>query len=205
MFSFMPRETDFFDLFEQASKNVVEAGQCLKNLMKSFDDPQKLIQHIKDLEHKGDGFTHNIVYKLNKTFITPLDREDIHALASALDDILDEIDAVAELFMVFKIDRPTPTALKLSEILHESAIEVGRGIELLRQKNWDIKDCAIRVNSLENEADRVSREAISRLFEEEADPKMVMKWKEIYENFEMGTDSCEDVVNVLERIALKHG
>lgn len=205
MFSFMPRKTDFFDLFEQASQNVVEAGQCLKNLMKSFDDPQRQIQHIKDLEHKGDGYTHDIVFKLNKTFITPLDREDIHALASALDDILDEIDAVAELFMVFKIDGPTPTALKLSEILYEASVEVGRGIQLLRQKNWDIKDCAIRVNSLENEADRVSREAISRLFEEEADPKMVMKWKEIYENFEMGTDSCEDVVNVLERIALKHG
>ena len=205
MFSFMPRKTDFFDLFEQASQNVVEAGQCLKNLMKSFDDPQRQIQHIKDLEHKGDGYTHDTVFKLNKTFITPLDREDIHALASALDDILDEIDAVAELFMVFKIDGPTPTALELSEILYEASVEVGRGIQLLRQKNWDIKDCAIRVNSLENEADRVSREAISRLFEEEADPKMVMKWKEIYENFEMGTDSCEDVVNVLERIALKHG
>ena len=205
MFSFMPRETDFFNLFEQVSQNVVEAGQCLKNLMKSFEEPQKEIQHIKDLEHKGDELTHDIVYKLNKTFITTLDREDIHALASALDDILDEIDAVAELFMVFKINQPTPTALRLSEILHEATREVGKGIHLLRQKKWDMKDCAIRVNSLENEADRVSREAISRLFEDESDPKMVMKWKEIYENFEMGTDSCEDVVNVLERIALKHG
>ena len=205
MFSFLPRESDFFHLFEQASQNVVEAGLCLKNLMTSYDNPEQQIQHIKDLEHKGDGFTHEIVFKLNKTFITPLDREDIHQLASALDDILDEIDAVAELFMVFKIARPTPTALNLSGILHEAALEVGKGIQLLGQKKWDMKDCAIRVNSLENEADRVSREAISRLFEEEADPKMVMKWKEIYENFEMGTDSCEDVVNVLERIALKHG
>ena len=205
MFSFLPRESDFFHLFEQASQNVVEAGLCLKNLMTSYDNPEQQIQHIKDLEHKGDGFTHEIVFKLNKTFITPLDREDIHQLASALDDILDEIDAVAELFMVFKIARPTPTALKMSGILHEAALEVGKGIQLLGQKKWDMKDCAIRVNSLENEADRVSREAISRLFEEEADPKMVMKWKEIYENFEMGTDSCEDVVNVLERIALKHG
>ena len=205
MFSFLPRESDFFHLFEQASQNVVEAGLCLKNLMTSYDNPEQQIQHIKDLEHKGDGFTHEIVFKLNKTFITPLDREDIHQLASALDDILDEIDAVAELFMVFKIARPTPTALKLSGILHEAALEVGKGIQLLGQKKWDMKDCAIRVNSLENEADRVSREAISRLFEEEADPTMVMKWKEIYENFEMGTDSCEDVVNVLERIALKHG
>jgi predicted phosphate transport protein (TIGR00153 family) len=205
MFSFMPRESGFFDLFEQASQNVVEAGQSLKNLMESFIEPQQQIQHIKDLEHKGDGLTHDIVFKLNKTFITPLDREDIHELASALDDILDEIDAVAELFLVFKIERPTPTALKLSEILHESVLEVGKGIYLLRQKNWDMKECGIRVNTLENEADRVLGEAISKLFEEEHDPKTVMKWKEIYENFEKGTDSCEDVLNVLERIALKHG
>ncbi|MEO8327825.1 MAG: DUF47 family protein [Nitrospirota bacterium] len=205
MFSFMPRESGFFDLFEQASQNVVEAGQCLKNLMMSFNEPQKQIQHIKDLEHKGDGLTHDIVFKLNKTFITPLDREDIHELASALDDILDEIDAVAELFLVFKIQRPTPTALRLSEILHESVLEVGKGIYLLRQKKWDMKECGIRVNTLENEADRVLGEAISKLFEEEDDPKTVMKWKEIYENFEKGTDSCEDVLNVLERIALKHG
>jgi predicted phosphate transport protein (TIGR00153 family) len=204
MFSFMPRETGFFDLFEQASDNVVEAGHCLKNLMNDFQEPEKQIQHIKDLEHKGDGLTHDLFSKLNKTFITPMDREDIHALASALDDILDEIDSAAELFRVFKIAQPTPTACKLAEILHQSAQEVGKGISLLRDKNWDIKDCAIKVNSLENEADRVSLEAISELFEEEPDPKMVMKWKEIYETFERGTDSCEDVVNVLERITLKN-
>jgi len=205
MWSLMPRETGFFDLFELASENVVEAGQCLKNLMNNFEESEKQIQHIKDLEHKGDGLTHDLLSKLNKTFITPLDREDIHALASSLDDILDEIDAVAILFRVFKIDRPTPTSCKLAEILHEAAREVGKGIGLLLEKNWDIKDCTIRVNSLENKADEVSREAISRLFEEEPDAKMVMKWKEIYENFEMGTDCCEDAVNVLERIALKHG
>ena len=204
MFGFMPRDEGYFDLFEKASQNVVEAGRCLRELMGKFEDPMTQIQHIKNLEHKGDGFTHDIVFKLNKSFITPLDREDIHALASALDDILDEIDAVAELFMIFKIDRPTPTALKLSQILYDAVIEVGKGIELIRDQKWDVKDCTIRVNSLENEADRVSREAISKLFDEEPDPKAVMKWKEIYENFEMGTDSCEDAVNVLERIALKH-
>ena len=205
MWSLMPRETGFFHLFELASENVVEAGQCLKNLMNNFEESEKQIQHIKDLEHKGDGLTHDLLSKLNQTFITPLDREDIHALASSLDDILDEIDAVAILFRVFKIDPPTTTASKLAEILHEAAREVGKGIGLLLEKNWDIKDCTIRVNSLENEADEVSREAISKLFEEEPDAKIVMKWKEIYENFEMGTDCCEDAVNVLERIALKHG
>lgn len=205
MWGFMPSETGFFDLFDQASKNVVDAGQCLKNLMNNFEESDKQIQHIKDLEHKGDGLTHDLILKLNKTFITPLDREDIHALASALDDILDEIDGVAISFRVFKIARPTPTACKLAEILHESAIEVGKGIGMLLEKNWDIKDCAIRVNSLENEADEVSREAISQLFENEPDAKTVMKWKEIYEKFETGTDCCEDAFNVLERIALKHG
>ena len=205
MWSLMPRETGFFHLFELASENVVGAGQCLKNLMNNFEESEKQIQHIKDLEHKGDGLTHDLLSKLNKTFITPLDREDIHALASSLDDILDEIEAVAILFRVFKIDRPTSTACKLADILHEAAKEVGKGIGLLLEKNWDIKDCTIRVNSLENEADEVSREAISKLFEEEPDAKIVMKWKEIYENFEMGTDCCEDAVNVLERIALKHG
>lgn len=205
MFSLMPRETGFFELFEQASENVVEAGQCLKNLMHNFEDSDRQIKNIKDLEHKGDGLTHDLILKLNKTFITPLDREDIHALASSLDDILDEIDAVATLFRVFKIDRPTPTACRLAELLHESAQEVGKGIRLLMEKNWDIKDCTIHVNSLENKADEVSREAISRLFEEETDAKLVMKWKEIYEKFEIGTDCCEDAVNVLERIALKHG
>ena len=204
MFAFIPRDEEFFDLFKQASDNVVEGGRCLKELMGNYDDSLQKIQHIKDLEHKGDELTHDIALKLNKTFVTPLDREDIHALASALDDILDEIDAVAELFMIFKIDQPTPTALKMSQILHDSAIEVGKGIERLREKKWDIKPCAILVNSLENEADRVSRDAISKLFDEEPDPKMVMKWKEIYENFEMGTDSCEDAVDVMERIALKH-
>ena len=205
MWGFMPSETGFFDLFHQASENVVEAGQCLKDLMNNFEDSETKIKRIKELEHKGDGLTHDLFHKLNRTFITPLDREDIHALASALDDILDEIEAVAILFRVFKIEHPTPTACKLAEILHEAAKEAGKGIGLLLEKNWDIKDCAIRVNSLENEADELSREAISTLFEEESDPKMVMKWKEIYENFEMGTDCCEDVVNVLERIALKHG
>lgn len=205
MWSLMPRETGFFHLFQLASENVVEAGQCLKNLMNNFEESEKQIQHIKDLEHNGDRLTHDLLSKLNQTFITPLDREDIHALASSLDDILDEIDAVAILFRVFKIDRPTPTACKLAEILHEAAREVGKGIGLLLENNWDINDCTIRVNSLENEADEVSREAISKLFEEEPDAKIVMKWKEIYENFEMGTDCCEDAVNVLERIALKHG
>jgi len=203
MFKFIPREEAFFELFQQAARNVIEGSRLLKELMEKFEHPTEQVKQIKDIEHLGDGLTHDIVRKLNKTFITPIDREDIHDLASALDDILDEVDAVADRFLVFKVTQPTDAAIKLANILYQSTVAVGSGIERLAKGNMDMNDCAIQVNSLENEADRVSRDAISRLFEEDKDPISVIKWKEIYETFEKGTDSCEDVSNILERISLK--
>lgn len=203
MFNFMPREEAFFTLFQQSSKNAIEGGRLLKELMEDFQGIQEKVARIKDVEHQGDEITHEIVRKLNQTFITPLDREDIHDLATALDDILDEIDAVADLFLIYKISQPTEAAVKLADILYQASMAVGKGIDQLARGNVEANHFNIHVNSLENEADRVSRTAISTLFEEEKDPIVVMKWKEIYENFEMGTDRCEDVANVLERIALK--
>ena len=203
MFNFMPREEDFFSLFQQSSKNVIEGGRLLKELMDDYQDVQEKVGRIKDVEHQGYDITHDIVRRLNQTFITPLDREDIHDLTSALDDVLDEIDAVADLFLIYKISKPTDTAVQLADILYKASKAVGIGVENLAQGNLDASQYNIHVNSLENEADRVSRNAISRLFEEEKDPIMVMKWKEIYESFEIGTDCCEDVANVLERISLK--
>ncbi len=172
--------------------------------MENFQDPVAQARRIKDIEHVGDGITHDIVRKLNQTFITPIDREDIHDLASAMDDILDLVEAVADRFVVFKVARPTEPAIKLANILYQSAVAVGAGVDRLGQPHTDLSECCVRINSLENEADRIMRDAISRLFEEEKDPIAVIKWKEIYENFEEGTDRCEDVANVLERIALKH-
>ncbi len=203
MFNLIPREEAFFDLFQQAASNMIEGSRQLKELMENFEDASARVKQIKDIEHQGDTLTHDIVRKLNKTFITPIDREDIHDLASRLDDILDEVDSVADRFLVFKVSQPTEPAIKLANILYQSAIAVGQGIDLLSQGNMDMKECSIQVNSLENDADRVSRDAISNLFELEKDPIAVIKWKEIYETFEKGTDSCEDVANVLERIALK--
>ncbi len=203
MFKLIPREEAFFDLFQQAAHNMIEGSRRLKELMENFENASEQVKQIKDVEHLGDEITHDIVLKLNKTFITPIDREDIHDLASALDDVLDEVDAVADRFLVFKVAQPTTAAINLANILYQSAVAVGGGIERLSIGNMDMKDCAIQVNSLENEADRLSREAISKLFEEEKDPIAVIKWKEIYETFEKGTDSCEDVANVLERIVLK--
>ncbi len=204
MFGFIPREEKFFDLFKKAAHNMIEGSLLLKLMMEDFQNPLEQARHIKDIEHIGDGITHDIARRLNQTFITPIDREDIHGLASALDDILDIVEEIADRFVVFKLTRPTPTAVKLANILYDSGVAVGTGIDQLGKPHSDVTEYCVLVNSLENEADRVTRDAISTLFEEEKDPIAVIKWKEIYENFEEGTDRCEDVANILERIALKN-
>jgi len=204
MFNLIPREIAFFEMFQKAGHNMIEGSRLLKNMMEDFRNPVEQARRIKDIEHIGDGITHDIALKLNQTFITPLDREDIHGLASVLDDILDLVEAVADRFVVFKVAKPTETAIKLANILYQSAVAVGAGIDQLGKPHADVSQYFVLVNSLENEADRITRDVISKLFEEEKDPIAVIKWKEIYENFEEGTDRCEDVANILERIALKH-
>ena len=204
MFSIIPRETAFFELFRKAAHNMIEGSKLLKDMMENFRNPAEQARRIKDVEHIGDGLTHDIVRKLNQTFITPIDREDIHDLASALDDILDSVEAVADRFVVFKVDRPTDTAIKLANVLYQASDAVGRGIDRLGQPHANVTECGVLVNTLENEADRIMRDAVSDLFDKEKDPVTVIKWKEIYEHFEEGTDRCEDVANILERIALKH-
>lgn len=204
MFNLIPREIAFFEMFQKAAHNMIEGSRLLKDMMEDFRNPVEQARHIKDIEHIGDGITHDIALKLNQTFITPLDREDIHGLASVLDDILDLVEAVADRFVVFKVAKPTETSIKLANILYQSAVAVGAGIDQLGKPHADVTQYCVRVNTLENEADRITRDVISKLFEEEKDPIAVIKWKEIYENFEEGTDRCEDVANILERIALKH-
>jgi len=204
LFGLIPREEAFFELFKEAAHNMIEGSRLLKVMMEDFRSPIEQAQGIKDVEHVGDGLTHDIARRLNKTFITPIDREDIHDLASALDDILDTAEAIADRFVLYKVTKPTEMAIKLADILHQASVAVGRGVDRLGLPHPDVKECSVQVNSLENEADRVSRDAISALFEKETDPIAVIKWKEIYENFEAGTDRCEDVANILERIALKH-
>jgi predicted phosphate transport protein (TIGR00153 family) len=204
MFGLIPREEAFFDLFKNAAHNMIEGSRLLKDMMEDFRDPIEKAKRIKEVEHVGDGITHEIARKLNQTFITPIDREDIHDLASALDDILDVVEAIADRFVLYKVTAPTESAIKLSNVLYQAAVEVGATVDLLGKPHPDVTECSVRVNSLENEADRISRDAISGLFENVTDPIAVIKWKEIYENFESGTDRCEDVANILERIALKH-
>ena len=204
MFGLIPREEAFFDLFKNAAHNMIEGSRLLKDMTEDFRNPVEKAKRIKDVEHVGDGITHDIARKLNQTFITPIDREDIHDLASALDDILDVVEAIADRFVLYKVVAPTDAAIRLANVLYQAAVEVGATVDVLGKSHQAVTECSVRVNSLENEADRISRDAISSLFEKETDPIAVIKWKEIYENFEAGTDRCEDVANILERIALKH-
>ena len=197
LFGLIPQEEAFFELFKKAAHNMIEGSRLLKVMMEDFRSPIEQAQGIKDVEHVGDGITHDIVRRLNKTFITPIDREDIHDLASALDDILDVTESIADRFVLYKVTKPTEMAIKLADILHQASVAVGRGVDLLGLPHPEMKKCSVQVNSLENEADRVSRDAISALFEKETNPIAVIMWKEIYENFEA-------VANILERIALKH-
>jgi predicted phosphate transport protein (TIGR00153 family) len=204
MFGLIPREEAFFELFKKAAHNMIDGSRLLAEMMKDLRSPIEQAKRIKEVEHVGDSITHDIVLRLNQTFITPIDREDIHDLASALDDILDVAESIADRFVLYKVTKPTDMAVKLADILYQASVAVGLGVDRLGRPHSDVKECSVQVNSLENEADRVSRDAISALFEKETDPMVVIKWKEIYEGFEAGTDRCEDVANILERISLKH-
>ena len=204
MFGLIPREEAFFELFKNAAHNMIEGSRLLKEMMEQYQPASEQAKRIKEVEHVGDGITHDIARRLNRTFITPIDREDIHDLASALDDILDVTEAIADRFVLYKVTKPTERAVKLADLLYQASVAVGAAVDRLGFAHPDIKECSVQVNSLENEADRISRDAISELFDKETDPMAVIKWKEIYEGFEAGTDRCEDVANILERIALKH-
>ncbi len=204
MFRILPRDQEFFKLFEKASQNILDGADLLKDLLDNFDDVREKARMIEEVEHKGDTFTHEIVKKLNTTFITPIDREDILALASSIDDVIDLIHAAATRISLYKITEPTPQCKELGFLILKSTKELQRGIACLSSDIEKVYDHCVEVNSLENEADRVCRDAIAFLFEHEKDPIVILKWKEIYETLETATDRCEDAANVLEGVALKN-
>ncbi|MGE5246954.1 MAG: DUF47 domain-containing protein [Verrucomicrobiota bacterium] len=206
MFRIIPRDHEFFVLFQKASDNIVEGAERLKELLDQFDDLKERARKIEEVEHRGDTITHDIIKKLNTTFITPIDREDILALASSLDDVIDLIHGVATRLLVYKVGASTPHAKELGFLILKSVQELQKGIgHLPLAKGRDrVYEHCVEVNSLENEADRVCRDAIASLFDNETDPITIVKWKEIYETLELATDRCEDAANVLEGVALKN-
>ncbi|HEY4900285.1 MAG TPA: DUF47 family protein [Terriglobales bacterium] len=205
MVRFIPRETKFFELFADIANNVVEGAQALSDLLHNYDyeTMPAAVAKIAAIEHRGDEMTHRILIKLNQTFITPFDREDIHLLASSLDDVLDFIFAASDRLVTYKITQPSPSAKVLAGIILRQAEELGKAVALLDKDDAHLLDHCVEVNRLENEADKVSREAIGRLFDGESDPITLIKLKELLEVLEEASDKAEDVADVLETVVLK--
>jgi len=205
-FPFIPREQKFFDLFEGSAHNMVKAAQGLKGMVDTWEDIRQSVDEIDDLEHKGDTITHEIMAQLHRTFVTPFDREDIAMLAHTLDDVTDFIHAAADAMLLYKIDRPTPRARELADIIVQATAEVEGAIPQLRHRAEleNILARCVEINRLENVADEVFHSAQAELFDNTTDMAQVIKWREIYEYMEEATDSCEDVSDILEGVALKH-
>ena len=205
---FLPKDKVFFQLFENVAETVLKMGNKLKEVVneKDFDTRTKYILQIEDMEHANDDFTHKIFTELGRNFITPFDREDIHSLASALDDVSDYIYASAKKINFYKVDPSDVGIQKMSELILSACTEVKKAVHELRDmKNLRrITDSMVAINSLENQADDVFDMSIERLFETEPDAKEVIKKREIYQVMEMVTDKCEDAANVIESIIIKY-
>jgi len=200
-----PKETDFFEIFDRASLNLTKAATLLVALMENFDNLEARSKEIYEVEQDGDILTHEIMKKLNKTFVTPIDREDIYALASRLDDVLDLIWGAVDRLVIFKITESTPEAVKISKDLLVTTEVMHKAIHKLKEKNYShVQEYCIEINRLENRIDRDFRDCIAKLFDEVKDPILIIKWKEIYEHLEDASDRCEDVANILEAIVLKY-
>lgn len=199
----LPREQSFFRMFVEQAVNVQAGAQALVDMLENYGDPVAGAERVKAFEHTGDLITHNIVKKLNQTFITPFDREDIHELASRIDDVIDLADAVATRLITYRVKEILPGVLDLAKTVRDSTAQIVAAVRVLEEEDH-ILDYCIEINRLENVADHQSRELIAQLFEHEKDPVQIIKWKEIVETLEFAADKCEDVANVIETVTLKN-
>jgi len=189
-------------MFAEMSGNIIEGAKLLGAILSDFQNVETRVQQLKDLEHKGDDMTHSILVKLNSTFITPFDREDIHALASAMDDVLDYVYAAGERLVMYKIHSAPPAAAELAGVILKQSEQLSKAVRML-EKHDNVLDICVEINRLENEADRIARAALAALFEREKDPITLIKVKELLEVLETATDKAEDAANVLESVVLK--
>ncbi len=203
MVQLIPRDTSFFKMFSAMSDNLIAGARALVDLFADYREVDKRIEDVRRIERAGDELTHSILTKLNQTFITPFDREDIHQLASKLDDVLDYINASGARLVMYRITTPPPAAGELARIILMQCEELQKAVSLM-QKNGNILAHCVEINRLENEADLVSQQAIAELFEYEKDPINLIKVKELLEFLEKATDKAEDVANVLETVVLKN-
>lgn len=203
-FRLIPREEKFYSDFIAMTEELRTGARLLEEMF-SVEPPNydKAVQ-IKEAEHRCDFLTHEIIQRLNRTFVTPLDREDIHELARTLDDVMDEIDATAALIPLYRIQKYRNGAHDLTKVIVKQVDELMTSMKALENKQG-ILEHTVEINRLENEADRIHQRAVGQLFDEETDPILVMKWKEIFDDLETATDRCEDVANLLENVVVKHG
>jgi predicted phosphate transport protein (TIGR00153 family) len=200
---FAPKDREFFDLFEEAAANAVEAADLLDRMLARYPDNSELARDIVICEQAGDRITHDILQRLNSTFVTPIDREDILLLASALDDVVDLIDEASDYLGLYRIEAPMEQAQRLAHIILQACRQVAEAMPRLRSFG-DIRHYTVEINRLENDGDRVVRDAIASLFHGGIDPMVVIRWKDIFERLEEAIDACEHVANALEGIVIKN-
>jgi predicted phosphate transport protein (TIGR00153 family) len=198
-----PREREFFDLFEEAAGNIVRAAGLLEQMLREFPEQNALAREILICEQEGDRITHDIIQRLNQTFVTPIDREDIYALASGLDDIVDFTEEVADYVGLYKIEAPMDQSLQLASVLHQASRQIAEVMPRLRNFR-DVSHYTVEINRLENDGDRITRDAMASLFDNGIDPMVVIRWKDIYERLENAIDATEQVANIIEGIVIKN-
>lgn len=204
-FSLIPKEEKFYEMFEQAASNMLEGLLSLRSLVIHYDELREYSSKVKQYEHEGDTITHDIILRLNKTFVTPFDRDDIHEMACTLDDIIDMAWGVADRFVLYRIDKPTPEMIEIVELLVRSGEELKKAICTMDKLRYEtILEHCKAVDSLENQVDQIVRHAVASLMNDCKDPIKVIKFKEVYDHLERAADKCADVANVLESVALKN-
>ena len=200
----LPREESFFQMFNELAENIDAGAKAMVELLENFTNVTVQVEIIKSLEHKGDSLTHAMMKRLDQTFITPIDRQDIHELSSKIDDVLDLTDAAASRLVTYRVESIRPGVADLAKVLQQATAVVVTAVKVLEKQKFILEHC-IEIHRLENEGDRLSRALIAQLFEEEKDPVQIIKWKEIIEVLETAIDKCEDVANVLESVVIKSG
>ncbi|HXE43689.1 MAG TPA: DUF47 family protein [Conexibacter sp.] len=200
---FAPRDREFFGLFEEAAANILRAADLLDRMLRNYPETSELAREILLCEQEGDRITHDLVQRLNQTFVTPIDREDILELASALDDIVDLTEEVADYLGLYKVEAPMEQAQRLAHILMQSCRQICEAMPRMRDFK-DISHYTVEIHRLENEGDRVVREAIASLFDTGIDPMVVIRWKDLFERLEEAIDATERVANTLQGIVIKN-
>ncbi len=204
---FIPKDEKFYDMFEELANKIEEGGKMFTDILNNYEQSEAKIAKLKEIEHEADIITHRTYEKMHRTFLTPLDREDIYNLVNKMDSVLDMIEAAAVRMQLYKIKKPVDEIKELARILNLAIGKIKKIVHALRdkKKSQEILEDCVEINTLENEGDIVLRMTMARLFEREKDPIELIKWKEIFERIEESIDVCEDVSNIIEGIVLKHG